>query len=427
MFKFLRSKESKNAIWLIGSKICQMVLSLVVGILTARYLGPSNYGLINYATAYITFFTSLCTLGINSIIIKDFVDNPEEQGKSIGTALVLRLVSSILSVITIISVVSIIDKDETMTISVVFLACLSLIFHIFDILNYWFQYIYKSKVTAVSILIAYFLTSVYKIVLLVFGKDVRWFSFATSVDYIALAIILLVFYKKMNGPKFSFSVMKAKQLLKSSYHYILSGMMVSIYGQTDKLMLKHMLDGTEVGYYSTATTICSMWTFVLTAIIDSLYPTILRLYNNDKINFEKKNKQLYAIIFYVSAFVSIVFTVGGELIVNLLYGIEFMPSAAPLKIVTWYTAFSYLGVARNAWIVSEKKQRYLKYMCCFAAVLNVIMNSMFIPWWGASGAALASLITEMFTCLILPSFFKDLRPNVKLMIDAVLLKGLLKK
>ena len=47
----LKNKEVGNAGWLIGGKVVQMALSLVVGVITARYLGPSNYGLIGYATA----------------------------------------------------------------------------------------------------------------------------------------------------------------------------------------------------------------------------------------------------------------------------------------------------------------------------------------------------------------------------------------
>ena len=75
------NKEFRNASWLIGGKIIQMLLSLVVGILAARYLGPSNYGTINYGLAYVSFFTAVCTLGLNNYIIKDFVDNPEQQGE----------------------------------------------------------------------------------------------------------------------------------------------------------------------------------------------------------------------------------------------------------------------------------------------------------------------------------------------------------
>lgn len=424
---FLRGKESNNAMWLIGGKIIQMLLSLVVGVITARYLGPSNYGLINYGAAWVAFFTALSNLGINSVIVKEFVDHPDEQGKTIGSALLMRFISSVLSAITIICIVSILDSDSVLTITVVALCSIGLIFNIFETLNYWFQAQYKSKIVAIATLIAYIATSVYKIVLLVLNKDVRWFAFASSVDYIVIAIILLVVYKRYNGERFSFSAQKSKSILKSSYHYILSSMMVAIYGHTDRLMLKQMVGDNEVAYYSTAASVCSMWVFVLAAIIDSMYPTILRLYSSDKEEYLRKNRQLYAIVFYVTCFVSLMFLLLGDWVIRILYGDEFSSASLSLKIITWYTAFSYLGVARNAWIVSEGKQAYLKYLYTIAAFLNVLLNFILIPHMGAAGAAIASLVTQMFTSIILPAFFKELRSNTKLMIDAILLRNIYKK
>ena len=419
MLRFLRSKESKNAIWLISGKVIQMFLSLFVGIITARYLGPGNYGLINYGVAFTTFFAALSGLGINSIIIKDFVDHPEEQGEAIGSALLMKMLSSALSVVMIVGVVFIVDSEEPLTIAVVALCSLGTIFHVFDTFNYWFQNKYQSKVTSVITLFAYLATSVYRIALLIYNKDVRWFALATSVDYIVMAILLYIVYKRRGGPRLKFSFKKSKALLSTSYHYILSTTMIVIYGQTDKLMLKHFLGESEVGYYATAVSICAMWTFVLQAIIDSFYPTILRLYSVDLGSFNRKNRQLYAIVFYVSCFVSIGFLLLGDWGISLLYGADYAPAGLPLKIITWYTAFSYLGVARNAWIVSEGKQRYLKYMYLGAASTNVILNCLFIPMMGAAGAAVASLITEVSVSLILPLLFKPLRPNVKLMLQAI--------
>lgn len=421
--KFLGNKEVKNAGWIISGRIAQMVLSFLVSIFTARYLGPSNYGIINYAGAYVAFFTSLCTLGINSVIIKDFVDHPDEQGKALGTTIVLRAVSSLLSSLMIVGIVSIVDKEEPVTVVVSALCSIALVFQIFDTINYWFQSKYQSKITAIAGLVAYVATSVYKIVLLFLQKSVVWFAFATSVDYIVVAVFLFAAYKKYDGPKFRFSWGKAKQLLGKSYHYILSGMMVAIYMQTDKLMLKQMLDETTVGYYSLATTLSGMWVFVLTAIIDSIYPTILSLYKKGDITaFERKNRQLYAIVIYISIFVAAMFVLFGKFAIRLLYGVEYEPAATPLQIVTWYTIFSYLGVARNAWIVCTNNQKYLKYMYFSAAVLNVIMNLCFIPLWGASGAAFASLLTQILTSIVLPCFIKQMRPNVKLMVEAFLLR-----
>ena len=421
------NKEIKNASWLIGGKIIQMILSLFVSLITARYLGPGNFGLINYGLAYVSFFMSICTLGINSVIIKDFVDQPEEEGTAIGTAIILRLISSICSAIMIIGLVAILDKNEPLTVIVTLLCTLSLPFHAFDTINYWFQSKYKSKVTSIATLIAYVIMSIYKIILLVLGKDVRWFAFSNAIDYICIAICLLIAYKKYKGPKLRFSKNKAKKLLTMGYHYILSGMMVAIYGQTDKFMLKQMLDESVVGYYSAATSICTMWVFVLQAIIDSIYPTILQLNGKDEDGFNRKNRQLYAIVFYVSVLVSLIFTFLGDFIVRVLYGEAYLPAVEPLKIVTWYTAFSYLGVARNAWIVSKGQQKYLKYIYLVAAVLNVILNLVFIPLWGACGAAFASLVTQIMTSLILPCFIKDLRPNAKLMFESIIFKDVIQK
>ena len=422
--KIFKNNEVNNASWLIGGKIAQMVLSLFVGVLTARYLGPSDYGLISYGTAFVTFFAALCGLGLNSVIIKDFVDHPNEQGEAIGSALFMRFLSSIASAVMTIGIVAVMDRGEPLTIVVVALCSAGAVFHVFEVFNFWFQNQYKSKITAIATLIAYVIVSAYKLILLVLQMDVRWFAAATSLDYIAVAVFLLAAYKKHNGPRLSVSKNKCFSLLKISYHYILSALMVSIYGQTDKLMLKQMLNQSAVGFYSIATLVCAMWTFVLQAVIDSVYPSILRLKKENEEAYKKKNRRLYAIVFYVSVTVSLLFLFFGDLIIKILYGAEYMPASDVLKVVTWYTAFSYLGVARNAWVVSEGHQKYLKYMYGAAAVINVVLNAVFIPLMGAVGAALASLITQIFTSIILPMFFADMRPNAILMLDGIMLKKL---
>ena len=140
----------KNASWLMLGKIIHMVLSFIIGLITARYLGPSNYGLINYAAAYTTFFSSICTLGINSIIVKQFVDEPENEGVNLGSAFVLRFISTFLSIGVIVFIVKVVDKGETVTLTVVTLYSLSLLFQVFDTFRQWFQAKLLSKYYAIA-------------------------------------------------------------------------------------------------------------------------------------------------------------------------------------------------------------------------------------------------------------------------------------
>lgn len=419
------NKVVKNAGWLICGKAANKLLAFVVGIFAARYLGPSNYGLITYAAAYATFFASLCTLGINSVIVKNFVDHPQQEGETIGTTLVLRAISSLLSALTIIGIVSIVDRGERLTVIVVALYSVGLVFQVFDTLNYWFQSRLQSKYSAIAELISYAVMSVYKIVLLVLGKSVEWFAVASALDYTVLAVLLLAAYFKNGGTRFRCSISKAKELLKSSNGFIAAGLMVSIYACTDKLMLKQMLGPDAVGHYALAVSVSVAWAFVLSAIIDSLYPEIVQSFQTDRLRYERKNRQLYAIVFYVSLFVSALICLVARPFVAIIYGETYLPAVAPLRIVVWYTAFSYLGVARNAWMVCENQQRYLKYLYVSAALINVILNWLLIPSFGASGAAAASLITQVSTTTLLPALIRPLRPNARLMWEAMILKDVL--
>ena len=423
----LKNKTVRNAGWLVAGRIVHMILSFFIGLLSARYLGPNNFGLINYAAAYCTFFSSFCTLGINSLIIKNFIDRPDEEGEAIGTALVLRLCSSILSLLTIVGIVRIVDGNEPITLMVATLYCTSLIFHVFDTFNYWFQAKLLSKYYAIATLVAYIIASLYRLVLLMTGKGVQWFAVANSIDYFIVAVLLYSFYKSNHGPKLSFSFRKAKELLSVSCSYILSGLMVAIYGATDKLMLKQLLNESSVGYYSLASSISVMWAFVLSAIIDSLKSTIMKYHNEDKKLYEKTNRKLYSMVFYLSLCASLFIVIIAPLLIQIVYGEEYIPAVMPLRIIVWYVAFSYLGVARDIWVICEKKQKYLKYLYLGSAIVNVALNYIMIPSFGESGAAIATVLTQFSTIFVFPLFIKDFRPNVKLMFDAILLKDLFNK
>lgn len=426
LFKVLQNKTVKNAGYLVVGKIIQMIFGVIVGILTARYLGPANYGLLNYAGAYTAFFTVFCTLGINSVLVKELVDHPDNEGIVIGTSLCLRSISSFMSAITIIMISSVIDAGESETILIVSLSCVGMFFHVFEVFNYWFQRRLESRITAKATLIAYLLSSAYKVYLLATGKSVAYFALVSSIDYLCLGLILFYEYKRNNGQPLGFSWQYGKQLLKRSCHFILPGLMVSIYGQTDKLMLKQMISESEIGYYATAISLCSMWCFILSAIIDSIYPSIMEASKaGNKQLFKKRNVQLYAIVFYMSVTVSLGFTILAKPVIYILYGESYLPAVNPLRIITWYTAFSYLGVARNAWVVAEARQKYLFPIYAASAVANVVLNYLLIPSLGASGAAIASLAAQVFTTLVVPFFINGMRENSMLILDAIILKGIL--
>ena len=156
-----RGKIAHNAIWLIGARIYHAAVNLVISLLMARYLGPANYGLINYAASFTALFTSFCTLGINGILVNELL-NEERQGRLLGSAIAMRLCSSFLSVVTIGALALALNPDEPATVWVVLIYSTSLIFQGFDSINCWYQANLQSKVTAQISAVGYTVVAIYK-------------------------------------------------------------------------------------------------------------------------------------------------------------------------------------------------------------------------------------------------------------------------
>ena len=90
----LKRKFIGNTGWMMAQQIYSMILSLIVGSLSARYLGPSNYGLLNYGASIITFFTIISKLGLDGVIINEIVKQKNKLPSYLGSALVARLAIS---------------------------------------------------------------------------------------------------------------------------------------------------------------------------------------------------------------------------------------------------------------------------------------------------------------------------------------------
>ena len=98
-----------NTGWLFGDKILRMGIGLLVGVWVARYLGPKQFGLLNYAVAFVALFTSVASLGLNSIVVRDLVQDPSTAETTMGTAFVLSVLGGLsafgLALLTFISIV----------------------------------------------------------------------------------------------------------------------------------------------------------------------------------------------------------------------------------------------------------------------------------------------------------------------------------
>ncbi len=408
-----------NAKWIISCKIAQSVIQLIIGMISARYLGPSNYGLINYAASIVSFFMPLMQLGLNAILVHELLESPEKEGEIMGTSLLINIFSSVFCMFGVFGISYLLNPNEGVTVIVCALYSTSILFAAIEMMQYWFQYKLLSKYSSLAMLFAYILVSSYKIFLLATKKNIYWFALSHSIEYGLIGLLLILIYIKKSSQFFSFSINRAKKMLSKSKHYILSALMVMIFQHTDHIMLTNMSSEKENGYYTAAITCAGVIQFVYTAIIDSFRPLILSSKKENSADFSRHTSRLYGIITYLSTAQSIFFTIFASLIIYILFGDDYSKAVPVLQMLTWYCAFSYMGSIRNIWLLAEGKQKYLPLINLSGVFANIILNAAMIPFWGAFGAAAASLLTQIFTNFIFGFLFKPLKPNNRLLLQGL--------
>lgn len=415
----MSNKVAKNATWIIACKLVQSIIGFVLNILTARFLGTSTFGSITYASALVSFVLPLMRLGFSNIMVQELVQNPEREGKAMGTGIFVNILASFACIIGLTTFAYISNPGETETVIVCALYSITLIFQATDLLGYWYQAKLMSKYSAIVSLIVHFVVAGYRIFLLATSKGVYWFAVTSALDYMLISLGIFIIYGKKKTQNLSVSWSLAKEMFNKGKHYIVSSMMVTIFTQTDKIMLKGLYDSAETGLYGVAATVAGMTAFFFAAIIDSFRPWI---FEGQKISdelFKKRLKMLYSFIIYLSLLQCVFMTIFANPIIMLTYGEKYAGTIGVLRIVVWYTTFSYLGSVRNIWILANEKQKYLWLINLLGALANIVLNVLLIPKFGSYGAAVASLVSQFFTNVVVGYIIKPIRPNNAIMVSSL--------
>lgn len=406
----------QNAKWIIACKVAKCLIQMIIGMITVRYLGPSNYGLVTYAASVVAFAIPIMQVGMSSTLIQEYVNRPEAETEIAGTSIVMSVVSSIACMVGTTCFAAVANHGETTTIIVCALYSIGLLFQATEMLQYWFQAKLLSKYPSLAILGAYLLASIYRIWLLISGRSVYWFALSNALEYAITSVLFFIAYKKLDGGRLRFSWKIAREMFRKSKYYILSNLMVTIFHNTDHIMIKLISGDAENGFYSAALTCSSVMNFVYTAIIDSGRPIILEKRKVSREVFEDNVSRLYSIIIYMTVAQSTVFTLLAKPIVLFLYGEVYLPAVRVLQIVVWSQPFSYISYARDIWILGEEKHNVLWTINFWGVIGNVVLNAVMIPMWGACGAAAATVLTYFGTNVIMSLIVSSIRPSCRLML-----------
>ncbi len=413
-----------NTSWLLLNQIFQMVISFFVGLLSTRYLGPSNYGSITYVSTYVSFFSSLCTMGMDTVVISKLVNYKERDGEVIVTATFIRGIAAIISILALSVVIYVADGNDASLQIIALILGFKLLLNAFTTVGYWYQYKLLSKKMVIIDMVAFVLGNAFRIWMLATEKNVFWFASYTTVLVLLNVIVdVPVFLKDCKTKKFISKEM-TKELLRDCVPYMISGVMISLYSQVDIIMIKHMMNGTDyVGYYSVAYTICNLIAFIPQSISQSARPILMELKKEDNKSYNTRVTQTLATIIWLAILYSVFITIFADVVIGILYGESFAPSSGVLKVLVWSTLFENLTRIRDMWFIGENESKYVAVLSFVGTIANVIVNAILIPIMGIYGAAIATIGTQLIVTVVLPALRKETRQYSVDVLNALFLRN----
>jgi O-antigen/teichoic acid export membrane protein len=385
-------KYFRNMGWAFAGRAISLILSFFIGALVARYLGPERYGVLNYALSFVTIFVFLSSFGIDNILVRDLVKNKEENNSILNTAFILKIVGGILVIF--ISTLSSYFINDSYTTLLVFVYSLHLLFASFSVIDSYFQSIVKYKYTFISQFISVVIVSTIKLLLIYNNFGTGWFILAIVLDTVITSIILFIIINQTQFKlKLNLDKSVAQKLLSDSWPFILTGAFFLIYTRIDQVMIGKMMDTTSLGIYAAGVKLTEILYFVPSIICGVLFPSIINAKIIKDELYKTRLRKLLGLIFLISFAIAAFEFIFAKYLILLIFGRAYLASILTLKIYAWTGILIAIITVLNQHLTIENKTKLIMTSSLLGAIINIILNLIFIPHLGIAGAAWATIIS----------------------------------
>jgi O-antigen/teichoic acid export membrane protein len=410
-----------NTMWTVGEQVLRIISALLVGIWVTRYLGPKQFGIFSYVFAFVAIFGCIAQMGLDGIVVRSLVCEPNKRDIFLGTAFRLKLCGAIIT-LGVVAFATIFTSNDHVTNLYIFIIASGIIFQSFEVIDFYFQSKVLSKFVSLCKISQLLLSSFLKIYLVLTGADLIWFVSVSFFDQITLAVTLCVAYRYQNIGSFYryFDWNVAGKLLKLSWPVIFTGLVMMVYMRSDQIIIKEVLGEREVGLYAAAIRLSEMWYFIPGAIVASLFPAVVNARKTNTSLYFIRLQRLYTFVVWIAIAIALPITFMSDWLVTLIYGEIYREAGKVLMIHIWGGVFVFLGVASNAYLLAENFMRKMLYKSICGAATNILLNFILIPRYGIYGAAIATLCAQVAVHYVYDIFDSELHAQLRLKTLAIL-------
>lgn len=400
--------KKASTCYLIGNVFNKGIAFLTVPIFT-RILSTSDYGIVTTYNSWIGIVTMLLGFALHMAIRSSFIDYREKVDEYLTSTLLFTVAFSV-SMTVIVCSVSVLLNLSIPFILILLCMLQSMSSAIIEDYSYYLMMKFNYKFRTMLMIVPNLLSVVLSVLamLYVFNTN-RYLGRVIPTAIVTLFFGIFLVFLSIRRSGFVFNIEFLKHGLKISTPLILHGIALNILSQSDRTMITWLADASQTGIYSLIYNFSMIATVITTSLDGVWVPWFTKQMSNkgykeiNKVAVDYVNLMTYAMCCLIMVAPEVV-----KILASKPYweGIVIIPPV----VLSNYIIFVYTMYV-NVEHYYKKTVRISLYTAV-AAVINLVLNYIFIPYFGYVAAAYTTIVSYVVALILHTSYAKKLRPEI---------------
>lgn len=395
---------------LMAESVLRLGLTAAVSFWIARSLGPAQFGLLNFASALMAIFLGVSALGLEIPLVLRLAQG-QTHGSLLGAALVLRAGAALGALGCCAAIGFALHDDDPQALAVTLIVALALLGYVPSVFDCWYKARVDALAPSIVRLAATVLSVVAKLLCLAWGGGVVGLAWTVAFEALVYGALLgFVWWRstvrletRLEWPERA----RLAQLLRDSWPYLVSTAATVVAMKVDVVLLGALSTHAQAGVYSLVQKLSETLCIAPLVLIDSAYPALA----SRSLESSDAPGQL---LFDLAAASAMLASVAGVLlagpVIALCFGSAYDAAVPLFHLHAWTCIAVALSAARYRWMATLGLQRHAPAVTVAGAVINLALNALLIPRFGAWGAAWAALLSAFGAGLVASFIIRELRP-----------------
>ena len=402
---------SKNAIFNIIYRLLNVVFPLLSYAYVARVLLSDGVGVASAVQTNVSYFIILATLGIPAYGLREIAKVRDDFSKRNTLTTELLILNSFLTLFSIVCfLISIFLIPHFSSNRILYLVYGVAIVLNFINVDWLYQGMEEYSYIAIRSTIVKILSLLFTILFVKSKNDILVFALISVVAISGNNIFNIIHSRHLFKP--CFKNVNLRRHIKPLLFLALCSISTELYARMDITMLDYMSTSYNVGYYTYAHRIILLIVTTLVAVTSVFLPRLSNLFENNRDEFNALLKKGSQLMIFISIPACVGIFILAEPLTLLLLGNDFYGSIDCLKVLSFMIPLKCIGdiVCYQVMLCARRESTLMKSYFLIM-VVNFLCNYLLIPIYGAVGASIASVLSEILAFIFVYFFSKKYLKN----------------